>query len=81
MPYDYAQKPATEFLKSDFEVQKDGGLDIEQTALVKGQSDIVRNDQSETVRTLTTSQYAVGDIARFLEPATGSYGRIEHWVS
>jgi len=56
-------KPATQFLKESFDVQKDGGIDVGQDTLVKGEKDI----------------YAVGDIARFIHPGTETEGRIEHW--
>lgn len=56
-------KPATDFLKGTFSVQKDGGIDVDHNLLVQGETDI----------------YAIGDIARFKDPSTGSFGRIEHW--
>lgn len=56
-------KPTTEFLKGAFQVQQDGGIDVDHNLLVKSESDI----------------YAIGDIARFEDISTGSYGRIEHW--
>jgi len=56
-------KPATQFLKDTFDVQKDGGIDVGQDMLVKGEKDI----------------YAIGDIARFVHPGTETTGRIEHW--
>jgi NADPH-dependent 2,4-dienoyl-CoA reductase/sulfur reductase-like enzyme len=56
-------KPSTQFLSDAFDVQKDGGLDVDQSMRVKGESDI----------------YAVGDIARFQHPGAETFGRIEHW--
>jgi len=56
-------KPATQFLKDDFDLQKDGGLEVEQDCKVKGEQDI----------------YAIGDIASFVHPGTDTSGRIEHW--
>ena len=40
-------KPATDFLKDSFEIQKDGGIDVGQDTLVKGEKDI----------------YAIGDVS------------------
>lgn len=56
-------KPSTDFLQGAFNVQKDGGIDVDQNLLIQGEQDI----------------YAIGDIARFKDVSTGYFGRIEHW--
>ncbi|KAG2157970.1 uncharacterized protein EDB93DRAFT_1122429 [Suillus bovinus] len=56
--------PATEFLKqSGFQLEKDGGIRVDQYLKVQGQDNI----------------YAVGDIAWYPQQKTGESRRIEHW--
>ncbi|KAG2147680.1 hypothetical protein DEU56DRAFT_785385 [Suillus clintonianus] len=56
--------PATEFLKqSGFQLEKDGGINVDQYLKVQGQDNI----------------YAVGDIVWYPQQKTGESRRIEHW--
>ncbi|KAK7032856.1 hypothetical protein R3P38DRAFT_2919316 [Favolaschia claudopus] len=56
--------PATKFLKdSGMELEKDGGVKVDQYLKVAGHSDV----------------YAVGDIAHYPQAETGEFRRIEHW--
>ncbi|KIJ66647.1 hypothetical protein HYDPIDRAFT_85907 [Hydnomerulius pinastri MD-312] len=56
--------PATDFLKqSGFQLEKDGGVKVDEYLRVAGQTDI----------------YAVGDIAWYPQQKSGESRRIEHW--
>ena len=58
--------PATEFLKdSKFQLEKDGGLVVDDLLRVKGFED--------------AGVYAIGDIAHFPQASTGEQRRVEHW--
>lgn len=59
-------KPATKFLDGQVELEKDGGIAVDEFLKVKSQADI----------------YAIGDIAHFPYTGPGAKGtsiRIEHW--
>lgn len=59
-------KPATKFLEGQIELEKDGGIAVDEYLKVRGQDDV----------------YAIGDIAHFPYTGPGAEGtsiRIEHW--
>lgn len=73
-------KPATDFLRSSFELQKDGGIDVEYVALHEPSN-------KQCLRTLCSHNllargesdiFAIGDIARFEDISSGFFGSVAH---
>lgn len=55
--------PATGFMKGSFELQKDGGVTVDEYLRVKGKDNV----------------YAIGDIAHYPQFPRGNVRRVEHW--